>query len=263
MGTILSPGTDAASRWIASGVAAALVFFLSLAGCAAPSASATSAAPQPQGWKALLIAGDDQEPAFDNAVDGMAARLEAFAVPRSNIAILKATASGRRAATIDNIRAAFAALQPAPSDGCFVFVTSHGAPRSGLVLKRDEGFLAPRGASGSLLAGACGTHPTVVIASGCFSGSFAEGKSMPAPNRVILTAARDDRPSFGCNAAPQVHGLRWLRSRQSPARRRLERCDGSGSRVRCRQRAGARDRSPSGPQLSIGPGAGKLRAFPG
>jgi len=33
------------------------------------------------------------------------------------------------------------------------------------------------------------------------SGSFAEGV-MPASNRVILTAARDDRPSFGCNAPP-------------------------------------------------------------
>jgi len=31
--------------------------------------TASEAAPmQPKGWKALLIAGDDQEPAFDNAV---------------------------------------------------------------------------------------------------------------------------------------------------------------------------------------------------
>jgi hypothetical protein len=41
--------------------------------------------------------------------------------------------------------------------------------------------------------------PTVVIASGCYSGSFAAGP-MPAPNRIIMTAARADRPSFGCQA---------------------------------------------------------------
>jgi len=42
-------------------------------------------------------------------------------------------------------------------------------------------------------------EPTVVIVSTCYSGSFATGK-MARPNRVILTAARGDRPSFGCQA---------------------------------------------------------------
>jgi len=53
------------------------------------------------------------------------------------------------------------------------------APRRGLVLKRDEGS-SPAGAR--LPAGRrLGANPTVVIASGCFSGSFAEGKSMLRP----------------------------------------------------------------------------------
>ena len=175
--------------------------------------------------------------------------------------LLKATATGRRAATIDNIRAAFAALRPAASDGCFVFVTSHGAPRRGLVLAREDGFLAPP-ELGALLAGACGAHPTVVIASGCFSGSFAEGRAMPAPNRVILTAARDDRPSFGCNAdrkytvfdgcvlANLEQGASW-----STVMGRIRSCVTGSERA-------LGIRSPSGPQLSIGPGAGKLLAFP-
>ncbi|HTC18192.1 MAG TPA: C13 family peptidase, partial [Stellaceae bacterium] len=45
----------------------------------------------------------------------------------------------------------------------------------------------------------CGGVPTVVIVSGCFSGSFARAP-MTAPNRIVLTAARADRPSFGCAA---------------------------------------------------------------
>src|SRR5206468_669542 len=41
--------------------------------------------------------------------------------------------------------------------------------------------------------------PTVVIVSACYSGSFASGK-MARSNRIVLTAARGDRPSFGCQA---------------------------------------------------------------
>jgi hypothetical protein len=39
--------------------------------------------------------------------------------------------------------------------------------------------------------------PTVAILSSCYSGSFT---AMRAANRVIITAARADRPSFGCQA---------------------------------------------------------------
>jgi hypothetical protein len=238
--------------------------FLSLAGCAAPPALATTppVAAQPQGWKALLIAGGDEEPAFDNAVDGMADRLAAFAVPRPNITVLKATAAGHGAATIDNIRAAFAALRPAVGEGCFVFVTSHGAPRRGLVLQRSQEFLGPR-ELGGLLDTACGSRPTVVVASGCFSGSFAEGKSMPAPNRVILTAARDDRPSFGCNADRHYtvfdgcildnlgRGMAW-----GAVMERVRACVTDNERA-------LGITSPSGPLLSIGADVGMLLAFPG
>jgi hypothetical protein len=45
----------------------------------------------------------------------------------------------------------------------------------------------------------CGTQPTIVIVSSCFSGIFAE-PPMLRPNRIILTAARPDRASFGCGA---------------------------------------------------------------
>ena len=93
--------------------------------------------PQPSGWKAVLIAGDNQEPAFDNAVDAMAAKLTSFGVPRSDISILKATSVDQHAATRANIRRAFAELNPAPTDGCFVFITSHGGEGRGLVLARD------------------------------------------------------------------------------------------------------------------------------
>ena len=45
--------------------------------------------------------------------------------------------------------------------------------------------------------GWCGTRPTVVIVSACFSGVFTE--RLAAPNRMIMSAARRDRSSFGCS----------------------------------------------------------------
>jgi hypothetical protein len=47
-----------------------------------------------------------------------------------------------------------------------------------------------------IVGNACGARPTVVIVSACFSGVFVP--ALAAPNRLILTAARSDRTSFGC-----------------------------------------------------------------
>jgi hypothetical protein len=44
----------------------------------------------------------------------------------------------------------------------------------------------------------CPDRPTVLVVSACFSGIFVDG--LAAPNRMIITAARRDRTSFGCGA---------------------------------------------------------------
>lgn len=175
---------------------AALAFALTLA---VPHAARAAGPPQPAGWKALLIAGDDRELAFDNAVDAMARKLEDFGVPSGNIAVLEASGDAEEATTQANIEAAFRDLHPGPADGCFVYITSHGGEGQGLFIRRANAFLSPR-ALDVLLGRGCGGQPSVVIASGCFSGIFADGPPLVAANRVILTAARDDRSSFGCNA---------------------------------------------------------------
>ena len=243
------------------GILLAVALGLSVAACDAPSDASAKAAPipQPTDWKAVLIAGDDHEPAFDNAVDAMAQKLTSFGVPRSGISVLKASAHDAQGATLSNIRRTFAELHPAPTDGCFVFITSHGGEGRGLFLVRDGGFLSPTELAG-LLSGACGNRPTVVVASGCFSGSFAEGRAMPAANRAILTAARDDRPSFGCNA-----GLRYTIFDQcvlDGMERGITWVDLMG---RARQCVSARERAmgdrPSYPQLSAGASAARLKVF--
>jgi hypothetical protein len=48
----------------------------------------------------------------------------------------------------------------------------------------------------AMIDNACGSRPTVVFVAACFSGVFVNALS--GPNRFVMTAARPDRPSFGC-----------------------------------------------------------------
>ena len=77
--------------------------------------------------------------------------------------------------------------------GCLFYVTSHGN-QHGVVFGPDM-MMTPQMLD-RLLTEACGTRPTVAIVSACFSGVFVPG--LGKPNRMILTAARPDRSSFGC-----------------------------------------------------------------
>jgi hypothetical protein len=238
---------------------ATLAVILALA--AAPGVQAAGKThPQPKGWKAVLIAGDDRERAFDDAVDAMARKLASFGVPNANITILKSSGDDEDAATVENIKAAFADLDPGRDDGCFVFATSHGAPGRGLFVRRAQAYLSP-GALDGLLGRSCGGRPTVVVASGCYSGIFADGPPLVAPNRTILTAARDDRPSFGCNASLEYtvfdrcileslkRGLAWRVVMDNT------RACVSGSEWDMRVQ------DPSEPQLSIGAAVANLKVF--
>jgi hypothetical protein len=76
--------------------------------------------------------------------------------------------------------------------GCLIYFSSHGAPQ-GVVL---NDHLLPPALMDDMVQSACGVRPTIVIISACFSGVFID--AMKANNRMILTAARPDRSSFGC-----------------------------------------------------------------
>lgn len=152
-------------------------------------------------YRAVLVAGDASVPAFDNATDAMRARLTAGGaaeIRRLTASRRVAEASGAGIAEKDQVLAAIGGLRPAAGQGCLVFVTSHGGHRTGLSLTSSRDFLSPAALDAALAAG-CGEAPTIAILSGCFSGHFARG-AMARPNRIVLTAARDDRPSFGCSA---------------------------------------------------------------
>jgi hypothetical protein len=153
-------------------------------------------------WQVVLAAGDDAEPVFDNATHELGRRLATAGVPPGNIHRLSASspeiAAGAEPATAELLLRRIADLPARPGDQCLIFLTSHGERGSGVWLARSNRALTPHELARALSRG-CSAVPTVVIVSTCYSGSFATGK-MAKPNRVILTAAREDRPSFGCQA---------------------------------------------------------------
>ena len=161
------------------------------------------------GWQAVLVAGDNAQPVFDNAVASVRSWLTAGGMPAQNIRVLSAMPQGvtpqgatpqggvlgvAEPASAERVLAEVAALRPGPGEGCLVFVTSHGQRGEGIWLAYASEFLRPAELARALSAG-CARVPTVVVVSGCYTGGFT---AMQAPNRVVITASRADRPSFGC-----------------------------------------------------------------
>ena len=179
-------------------LSSAVLMFGALIGQATANAATPAAS-----WQVVLVAGDDSEPVFDNATRALSQRLAAAGVPATNIHRLSASAAELGAAvdpaSMSVVLQRIAALPARPGDRCLIFLTSHGERGAGLWLRRSNEALSPNQLAEALSRG-CATVPTVVVVSACYSGGFATGK-IAKPNRIILTAARNDRPSFGC----QVH----------------------------------------------------------
>lgn len=175
--------------------------FAALALAAAQRDTAQGEAPA---MRAVLVAGDGGLRVFDNGVAEMAAWLRnVAAVAPDRITLLsasRAVIARRRAgsASLHHILRAIENLKPAAGQACFVFVTSHGIEGEGVALSYGDSVLRPAALDRALTIG-CGNAPTVAIVSACYSGSFAR-PPMARANRIVLTAARADRPSFGCGA---------------------------------------------------------------
>jgi hypothetical protein len=187
-----------APRFVARLSSAAFVFG-ALIGYAVESPAVASTAAS---WQVVLAAGDDAEPVFDNATRALGKRLATAGVPAANIHRLSAS-TGELGAAVEPATASvllqrIAELPARPGDRCLIFLTSHGERGAGLWLARSNTALSPDELARALSHG-CAAVPTVVVVSACYSGGFAAGE-MAKPNRIVLTAARNDRPSFGCQA---------------------------------------------------------------
>ena len=99
---------------------------------------------------------------------------------------------------------------------------------------------------------ACGNRPSVIVMSSCYSGQFVS--ALAGENRVIMTAARPDRTSFGCGEMDQHTYFDDCFLRAMPMADDFP--DLGGLVQQC---VGFREQQmkaapPSEPQVSVGPG---------
>lgn len=176
-----------------------LAFWLSAGTAAAAPVYASSFSD----WAAVVVAGDAHahggkpSEAFDNARRDVTTALVAAGFDPANIR--QFSTQPRRypdahvgPADIDAIYEGLEAVAKTAKGGCLFYMTSHGAP-DGAVL--GERMLPPSILDG-VLTDACPGRPAVAVISACFSGVFVA--QLQAADRMILTAARRDRTSFGC-----------------------------------------------------------------
>jgi hypothetical protein len=150
------------------------------------------------GWRAVLIAGDNDSPAFDNGVEAMREKLAQRGV--RNIRALTSDPGGNPSLPVATSANVSSALRTPGGEACFAVISSHG-DKSGFVLRSARGTVSPATLDSALDAG-CGSRPTVVVVSACHSGVFLTA-AMRQPNRIVLVAAAPDRASFGCGAKDQ------------------------------------------------------------
>ena len=159
-----------------------------------------------QDWAAVVIAGDfhahsgGPSEAFDNARRDVGKALERAGFASGNIREFSVrpdrypdTHPGP--SDLNDIYQGLSEVAAKAPGGCLFYISSHGSP-AGAVL--GERILSP-GVLDTVLDRACGQKPTVVVISACFSGVFVP--TLARPNRMVLTAARPDRSSFGCGEA--------------------------------------------------------------
>ena len=182
-----------------------------------------AAMPQRDGDAPLLyvvgMAGDASEDVFRNEVeflvDAAAPRLGAGA--RALALVNHAgslAADGTPLATEANLRHALAAVgghMDRDRDILLLYLTMHGSPDHALALKLPDGseaMLTPATLRTAL--DDAGIVHRVVVISACFSGGFIP--ALEGPDTLVLTAARSDRPSFGCGSESTItfFGHAWL-----------------------------------------------------
>lgn len=156
------------------------------------------------GWAWVVASGDNEAAhedtpteAFDNARRDVVAAFEARGFDSGSLAQFSVEPAKHGGAPLmeSEPRAIFRTLGELAARsraGCLLYITSHGSP-DGVVVGE---YIAPPALMAKAVNRACGSRPTAVIISACFSGVFIPALS--GPNRFVLTAARRDRSSFGC-----------------------------------------------------------------
>jgi len=179
---------------------ALIIVLAGLLAFSAPACAQTQPPSRFEGWTSAVIAADWRDgqgrpiEAFDNARRDLVDGFRAAGLPRAGMVDYSLRPDAPAPVSAMEALQGVTTAAAANPRGCLLYFTSHGAPQ-GMVF--GEGMLPPDRLA-ALVRGWCGTRPTVVIVSACFSGVFVN--ALAAPNRMVLTAASRERASFGCGA---------------------------------------------------------------
>jgi hypothetical protein len=150
-------------------------------------------------WAVVLVAGDYRahsgapSKVFDNARHDLADAFAKLGFHKANMAQFSVDYDdGTQHSTVPEIATAMQTVAARAKDGCLIYFTSHGVP-DGIII--GDAVLSPNQMR-DMVGSACGSRPAVIVMSACYSGAFVA--PLQADNRIIMTAARPDRTSFGC-----------------------------------------------------------------
>jgi len=159
-------------------------------------------------WAGIIVAGDwhahsgAPSKVFDNARRDLVKKFVALGFRPDNLRQFSAAANQHPYENVGQsaegpILSGLAEATARAQGGCLLYFTSHGTPE-GIVVGERVVDPAPIAA---MVNQYCGDRTTAVIISACFSGAFVH--LLEGPHRIIFTAARSDRTSFGCGEQDQ------------------------------------------------------------
>ena len=210
-------------------------------------------------WAAVIVAGDDHahsgahSEVFDNARRDLATAFAKAGFTPTNISQFSVE-TGRPASVLgadpQSIIGQLGRAAGSAKDGCLIYFTSHGSP-DGLVL--GDRMLTPAGMA-AIVDDACGERRAVIVVAACFSGVFVP--PLAGRNRMVLTAARPDRASFGCGEEDRYTFFDTCMLQQLPLARSFAVLGPAVQTCVAKREQNLGAAPPSEPQLWIGPALG-------
>ena len=149
-------------------------------------------------WKALVVGGAGDRPIYDFAAEDVAGRLRSAGVTRVALHTASLTApdgTPRPTARLSSLRQSLGDLGTREGEACLLYFSSHGADGSLRLVDEPDGHAASVADIDRLATAACGDRPTVLVLSGCETGSFITAR-LERPNRIIIAAAARGRATY-------------------------------------------------------------------
>ena len=206
-------------------------------------------------WAVVLVAGDYRahsgapSKVFDNGRRDLANAFAKIGFSKANMVQFSVDYDeGTQHTGINEIATALQSVAARAKEGCLIYFTSHGVPEGIIV---GDAVLAPNHMR-DIVNNACGTRPAVIVMSACYSGSFVA--PLQADSRIIMTAARPDRTSFGCGEMDQYTFFDDCYLRALPMASDFPGLGGLVQQCVAEREVQMKATPPSEPQVNVGPG---------